>query len=121
MTCPGRRPSSRGLPDLAKDPAALGVSAPFAINARDFVWAMPAIKGRRHRQGVETKVLFARVTPERCAQAAATAEALGISLGAYMDELLAREAAQLDERGRPIWWAMPVPRDQEELPLNKSA
>lgn len=82
---------------------------------------MPAIKGRTHRRGTETEVLFARVTPERRAQAAATAEALGISLGAYMDQLLAREAEQLDERGRPSWWATPVPGDQEELPLNKSA
>jgi hypothetical protein len=78
---------------------------------------MAAIKGRTHRLGVATEVLYARVTPSRRSQAHATAEALGISLGAYMDQLLAREAAELDESGRPRWWSEPVPRDQAELPL----
>ena len=86
------------------------------------VWSMPAIKGRRHRaQGLVTEPLYARVTPERRAQAQATAEALGISLGAYVDRLLAREATFLNEQGRPVWWTDPVPTDQEELPLTQTA
>jgi transcription initiation factor TFIID subunit TAF12 len=47
--------------------------------------------------------------------------ALNISRDAYLDRVLAREAHQLDEHGRPVWWAEPVPGDQEELPLHKSA
>jgi hypothetical protein len=86
------------------------------------VWVMPAITGRRHRaQGLVTEPLYARVTPERRAQAQATAEALGISLGAYVDRLLAREATFLDEQSRPVWWTDPVPTGQKELPLTRSA
>lgn len=49
------------------------------------------------------------------------AAALGVSRDAYLDQVLAREAAALDERGRPLWWTDPVPGDQEELPLHKTA
>lgn len=80
---------------------------------------MPAVKGRKHRTGVSGAVqLGARVMPEHKEKVAAIAAALGISVNAYLDALLAHE--ELDERGRPIWWDRPVPADQEELPL-KSA
>jgi hypothetical protein len=55
------------------------------------------------------------VQPDRHAKAQAAASALGISLAAYIDHLLAHE--ELDEEGRPLWWADAVPADQEELPL----
>jgi hypothetical protein len=77
---------------------------------------MAAIKGRKHRVGVaEYERLGARVPPELKAQAERTAAALGVSAGAYLSALLARE--ELDEHGRPVWWSDPVPRDQQELPF----
>jgi len=75
-----------------------------------------AVKGRAHRTGVPDAVkLQARVAPSRYAKAQAAADALGVSLGTYLDELLERE--QVDELGRPLWW----PANQEELPLTRSA
>lgn len=80
---------------------------------------MAAIKGRRHRSGVSQAVaLQVRVQPAQRAKAETAAAALGISVAAYIDRLLAEEV--LDESGRPLWWTQPVPADQEELPL-KSA
>jgi hypothetical protein len=81
---------------------------------------MAAVKGRTHRTGVADAVqLNTRVHAARRAKAQQVADALGISLGTYIDTLLDRE--QLDERGRPVWWRDAVPRDQEELPLSHSA
>lgn len=83
---------------------------------------MAAVKGRRHRTGVADAVLLqVRVSPHLRQDVEAAATALGISLSAYMEALLAREAEQRDETGRPLWWTDPVPRDQQELPLTKSA
>jgi hypothetical protein len=81
---------------------------------------MAAIKGRRQRVGVAgTTLMSARVHPEHLVKAKRAAEALGISLAAYVDELLARE--ELDALGRPLWWSDPIPPDQQELPLDKTA
>ncbi len=79
---------------------------------------MPPIKGRRARPGVVTVRVNAHVTPEAKAKADAIADALGISMSAYLEDLIRQE--QLDEQGRPVRQMAPVPRDQEELPL-KSA
>jgi hypothetical protein len=77
---------------------------------------MAAIKGRKHRVGVrDHRPMTGHVPPEIKAKAESMAAALGISLGAYLEELLRRE--QVDEHGRPVWWTDPAPRDQEELPL----
>jgi hypothetical protein len=84
---------------------------------------MAAIKGRRHRTGVaDAKPFRMSLRPALRAKADRTTTALGISLAAYLDELVARD--RTDETGRPDWWADPVPGDQgdqEELPLSKSA
>lgn len=81
---------------------------------------MAGLKGRKHRTGVSDAVqLGARVMPQNKAKAAQIAQALGISVNAYLDALLEHE--ELDERGRPVWWDRPVPADQEELPLTQSA
>jgi hypothetical protein len=78
-----------------------------------------AIPGRPRRpRGVPRVPLRARVEPETLDRVYAIAEALGVSLTAYVEELIRHD--QLDERGRPVWWADPEPRDQQELPL-KSA
>lgn len=82
--------------------------------------SMAGVKGRKHRTGVADAVqLGARVMPANKAKAAEIAQALGISVNAYLDALLEHE--ELDERGRPVWWDRPVPADQEELPLTRSA
>lgn len=81
---------------------------------------MAAVKGRKHRVGVSDYVrLVADVPPETKALVNATAQALGISVSAYLAVLLARQ--ELDEQGRPAWWDLPVPRDQEVLLLTQSA
>lgn len=75
---------------------------------------MGAVKGRTHRTGVADAVqLNVRVHADRKRKVERIADALGVSVNAYMDSLLARE--QVDDAGRPLWWADPVPRDQEEL------
>lgn len=81
---------------------------------------MAAVKGRKHRVGVADYVrLVADVPPETKTLVNATAEALGISVSAYLAALLAHQ--ELDEHGRPLWWTAPVPRDQGVLPLTQSA
>lgn len=75
---------------------------------------MGAVKGRTPRKGVADAVqLNVRVHEDRRKKVERIADALGISVNAYIDSLLAHE--QLDATGRPLWWADPVPRDQEEL------
>lgn len=69
-------------------------------------------------KGSITEALFARVEPQHVAQVRRTSEVLGISLGEYLDRVLAREAASLDEAGRPTWWNEPVPADQQVLDLD---
>jgi len=59
------------------------------------------------------------VEPETLVRVYSVAEALGVSLAAYVEELILND--QLDERGRPVWWDTRVHRDQEELPLTQSA
>jgi hypothetical protein len=58
------------------------------------------------------------VEPETLDRVYAIAETLGVSLTAYVEELIRHD--QLNERGRPVWWPDPEPHDQQELPL-KSA
>jgi hypothetical protein len=80
---------------------------------------MARIPGRQVRSGVADALLLpVRVKRENKAKAAKAADALGISMAAYVDALLDRE--ELGEDGRPMWWTQPVAADQEELPL-KSA
>jgi hypothetical protein len=62
-----------------------------------------------------------RLSPTSWEVAETASAALGVSRDAYLDALLARERAQLDERGRPLWWTHTEPGDQEELPLTQSA
>ncbi len=80
---------------------------------------MAAIKGRAKRPAnVPTVILQARVRPAVRDKAHAAAAALGISVAAYIEQLVAHE--QVDEKGRPLWWVC-EDADQEELPLSQSA
>lgn len=82
---------------------------------------MAVIPGRGKRDGTGATgwpLLRARVKPVNFTKAGAIANSLGVPLAHYIDELLERE--ELDDRGRPLWWAQPAKTDQEELPL-KSA
>lgn len=81
---------------------------------------MSAIKGRRQRSGNLPKVLLqGRVEPAAREKAHRAAAALGISVTAYLEQLLLHD--ELDDRGRPLWWTEPLPPDQGELPLSRSA
>lgn len=83
---------------------------------------MPAVRGRKHRTGVADAVDFkVRVSAQHRATAERAAAALGISMSAFIEQLLAREGEALDPDGRPSWWVDPSPRDQQELPFDKSA
>lgn len=69
---------------------------------------MPAVKGRRRRHEpsgvtVVTVPMQGRVSPTTREKARAVADALGVSMSAYLDSLVAND--QLDEHGRPIWWS----------------
>lgn len=76
---------------------------------------MPAVKGRRHRATSDPTVpMQGRVQPQTRAKARAVADALGVSMSAYLDQLVAND--QLDADGRPVWWAEPDDQ-QEALPL----
>ncbi len=73
---------------------------------------------RRRPRSAGSTALFARVNPDNHTKALAAADALGVSLAAYVDALLARD--ELDERGRPTWWPIDdTSSDQEELPLQR--
>lgn len=63
---------------------------------------MAAIKGRAKRQVTgPTVIMQARVAPAARARAHTAAAALGISLAAYLEQLVLRD--DLDEAGRPTW------------------
>jgi hypothetical protein len=104
-----------------KKPVAVGVSALFG-----FKWSgcMPVMANRagrtKRRKGVGATATpsTVRLTPPSWKVAEDAAAALGVSRDAYLDRLLAREAAHADDAGRPEWWDEPVPSDQTILPLD---
>jgi hypothetical protein len=69
--------------------------------------------------GANTVKSTVRLEQTSWAVAERAAAALGVSRDAYLDQVLAREAAQLDAWDRPIWWTGTAPRDQRELPLGE--
>jgi len=77
-----------------------------------------ATSPRRRPRSAGSTALFARVNPDNHTKAVAAADALGVSLAAYVDALLARD--ELDAHGRPTWWpADDISNDQGELPLQR--
>ena len=79
--------------------------------------AMSAQRGRRRRSHVgkpEPVMLQARVAPESRSKANRAADAAGISLAEYLEELIERD--QVDADGCPTWLP-PQNTGQEELPL----
>ena len=80
---------------------------------------MGAVKGRGKRPPGAAATLYARVGPSQHEKARTAAAAMGVSVAAYLDALLAHD--QLDDDGRPLWWAGPLPTTEEELPLSRSA
>ncbi len=80
---------------------------------------MAVTKGTRIRRPAATATIYARVDPDAHAKAHAAAAALGVSVAAYVEQLLARD--EVDETGRPVWWEGPPSTSQEELPLRQTA
>jgi hypothetical protein len=68
------------------------------------VETMSAVKGRKRRPHSDepTVPLQAQVPPSARIKARGIADALGVSLGIYLEQLLERE--ELDHLGRPKWW-----------------
>lgn len=63
---------------------------------------MPAVKGRRHLgENRRTAQIKGTVRPSSRDKANAAADALGISLSAYLDALIDQD--QVDPSGRPLW------------------
>lgn len=63
---------------------------------------MSAVQGRRQRRtSPGQKILYSKVAEANHAKASAAAQAMGISLAAYIDLVLERE--QVDTEGRPLW------------------
>ncbi len=59
---------------------------------------------------------YGYVLPELCEKARASAAAANLSIGAYLEGLIA--ADQVDADGRPLWATNdPAPASQEQLPL----
>ncbi len=59
---------------------------------------------------------YGYVLPELCEKARTSAAAAGLSIGAYLERLIA--ADQVDADGRPLWATNdPNPTSQEQLPL----
>jgi len=86
---------------------------------------MAALKGRRHRPAAAsgTVALQARVSVEAKAIAERGAAALGISLAAYLDELLQRTETETAQ-GLPAWVIQRMQTEQMEasqLELRESA
>ncbi len=81
---------------------------------------MAGIKGRQPRTGVASShFLGVRLCEGNFAKLDRMADALGLSKAAVVDMWL--EEVELDARGRPAGWKIPVPKDQEELPLGRTA
>jgi hypothetical protein len=59
-----------------------------------------------------------RLTAPALEVAERAAAALGVSRDLYLERVIAREAARLDEHGRPEWWSDPVPTDQQVLSID---
>ena len=71
---------------------------------------MAARSESRRRHGVgATVILQARVAPDTRDRAHRAAAALGVSMAAYIEQLLLRD--ELDDTGRPVW--------AEEEPLER--
>lgn len=59
---------------------------------------------------------YGYVLPQLCEKARASAAAANLSIGAYLERLIA--ADQVDADGRPLWATSdPAPVSQEQLPL----
>lgn len=71
--------------------------------------------GRKRRKGLPPSVIMnSRVQQETKDKADATADALGITLGRYVQMLVDRD--QLDEYGRPLWAAEVFPDLADPIP-----
>lgn len=86
----------------------------------------PPRSRRQHRaQGSAANYQFlgVRLRPENFRRLDDVAAALGISKAALVDAMVdaVLSGEQLDDVGRPLWWVSPVPRDQQELPLTRTA
>ena len=63
---------------------------------------MPAIAGRKRRKNVGTNVAVqTRVPPHLREKAQRAAAALGVAMGAYLEQLMLRD--QLDDNDKPTW------------------
>ena len=59
---------------------------------------------------------YGYVLPDLCEKARASASAANLSIGAYLERLIA--ADQVDAEGRPLWATNDtIPAGQEQLPL----
>jgi hypothetical protein len=74
-------------------------------------------RARRPRGAVPTVPVQAQVPPHTRDRAHAIADALGVSLSRYLEQLIERDP--LDEHGRPIWAAEAglLRKKQPDLPL----
>ena len=77
---------------------------------------MSAMAGRRQRKhgGQLLALMQARVRPEIREKANIAAQAAGITLAGYLEQLVERD--ELDVSGCPLWLTPPT-EAQEELPL----
>jgi hypothetical protein len=83
---------------------------------------MPPIAGRQKRAPKAPPLLLqSRVDPELRARVYAAAEAVGLSISAYVEQALAHAHEHVDEDGRPEWWPDKADPKQEELPLTKAS
>lgn len=69
---------------------------------------MPAVKGRSRRpHHAITVPMQGHVAPDTRAKARAVANALGVSMSTYLDQLVQQDV--VDDTGRPVWW----PKDSQ--------
>ncbi|NYI81207.1 hypothetical protein [Nocardioides panzhihuensis] len=62
---------------------------------------MPAVKGRRHGEHRRTAQIKGTIRTSTREKANAAADALGISVSAYLDALIDQD--QVDATGKPLW------------------
>lgn len=84
---------------------------------------MAPIAGRQKRtDGTPAQLLQARVDPELKVRVFEAAKAVGLSVSAYVEQALAHAQEELDDDGKPVWWARQTKNPgQEELPLNRAS
>lgn len=98
------------------------ISRRVANNPHVHMHRLVVMTDRRRPRGTRTDPIQVGWMIERSSKGTldAIAKRAGVSSSAFLEELIGRVAAGLDDRGLPAWWSYPDSSEQE-LPLKNIA